>query len=306
MHARSTVRWILAFTLAGISCVGPKKGVDRLFPSPGFEKGWKCEGKPRHFSPQTLYEQIDGEAELYISYGFRELASLLYYWVSPEDTFFVVDLYDMGSPLNAFGLYSNFRHPQYQFQDVGAEAFVSDYGMKFYKGNYLVEIKTSDLSERCRRAVFVVAKEIARRIPEPRSSPELLSLLPTENQVPRTLRYVQREMLNQGFLPGGLEARYSVDGGEATGFAIVFASPDAAKQGFGQLKEFYAVSGRGFINAELPGLASFAALTAYHGTALVFLAGDKVGGVQDLTDAAEGKALVQAIHASWSTAKQNQ
>src|SRR4030042_4975524 len=85
------------------------KGLDQLFPGPGFEKGWSWQGVPRHFTVQNLYEYIDGEAELYYAYGFRELATLTYFWKNPEDTFFTVNVYDMGDSLNAFGIYSNYR-----------------------------------------------------------------------------------------------------------------------------------------------------------------------------------------------------
>jgi hypothetical protein len=292
---RKTLSLCLTLAILTASCFVRQKGMDKLFPSSGFEKGWKWEGKPKHYFPQNLYEYIDGEAELYISYGFKELATLLYYWGSPEDTFFVVDIYDMGSPLNAFGLYSNFRHPEYQFHDIGAEGFVSAYGMKFYKGNYLVDIKVGDFSEKCRRAVWIAAKEVDRRIETPTQGPDYLDYLPAENQMPRTLRYIQREMLNQGFLPGGLEARYAVEGGEVTGFVVVFDSLLSAKQGFEELKQFHAVSGGRFINAKVPGESSFAVRTSYHGVALVFLTGKCIGGVQDLSDATKGEGLVNAL-----------
>src|SRR3972149_9613743 len=36
-------------------------------------KGWKQAGKPQAFSPETLYEYIDGAADLYLKYEFQEL-----------------------------------------------------------------------------------------------------------------------------------------------------------------------------------------------------------------------------------------
>jgi hypothetical protein len=292
---RKTTLGFLCVLLLSTACVFRKKGMDSLFPAPGFQKGWSWEGKPRHYTSQNLYEIIDGEAELYLSYGFKELVSLLYYRGSPEDTFFVVDVFDMGSPLNAFGLYSGFRHPEYRFEDIGAEGFVSDYGIKFYKGEYLIDIKAAGFSEICRKAVWGAAREIARRIQAPDHAPELTEMLPAQGQTPRTLRYIQKEMLNQGFLPGGLEARYPVEGGEATGFVVVFDSSSAARKGFEELKEFCVVSG-GLMNAKVPGELSFSARTPYHGVLLVFLQGKTVSGVRDLTEASKGQALVNSIY----------
>jgi hypothetical protein len=293
---RASTRLALGLALLSANCILPRKGMDRLFPSTGFEKGWHREGKPRHFGPDNLYEAIDGEADLYLTYGFREMASLLYHWGSPEDTFFVVDVYRMDGPLNAFGLYSGFRHPEYRFQDIGTEGFESEYGLKFHKGEYLVDVKMGDYSEKCRRAAWIVAKEIARRIPAPERPPELLGLLPEEDRVPHTLRLVKREMLNQGFLPGGLEARYRIGGAEVTAFLVSFDSTAAASKGFAELRNFHAVTGRS-VRAELPGEESFAAETAYHGTALFFRKGPWLAGVQDLPDVKTGLPLAEAMHA---------
>lgn len=294
MMRKTTVGLLCALVLS-TTCALRKKGLDSLFPSPGFQKGWSWEGKPKHYTPQNLYEIIDGEAELYLSYGFRELASLVYYRGTPEDTFFVVELFDMGSTLNAFGVYSGFRHPEYRFEDIGTEGFVTDYGIKFYKGDYLVDIKAGGYSESCRKAVWGAAREVARRIKDVKHAPELTGMLPAQGQAPHTLRYIQNEMLNQGFLPGGIEARYLVEGGEATGFVVVFDSSSAARKGFEELKEFCAVSG-GLMNVKAPGEASFSARTPYHGVILVFLQGETVGGVKDLAEASRGQALVKSIY----------
>jgi hypothetical protein len=102
-------------------------------------------------------------------------------------------------------------------------------------------------------------------------------------------------MLNQGFLPGGLEASYAVDGGEATGFVVAFDSTSAARRGFAELRDYYAASA-GLMNVELPGELSFAARTPYHGVILAFLQGKNVSGALDLEDANKGRALVRSIH----------
>ncbi len=163
----------LFFVLFGfaLSCENPQKGLDQLFPGPGFEKGWSWFEMPTHYNPEDLYDYIDGEAELYLSYGFKELATLTYFWRSVDDTFLVVDIYDMGTSLNGFGLYSVYRHPEYKFEDIGTEAIVSDFGIKFYQGRYVVELKAGNDSEKTSHAVRVVAQKISERIGEPAEPP---------------------------------------------------------------------------------------------------------------------------------------
>ena len=53
-----------------IACEVPRKGLDQIFPGAGFEKGWSWHGSPKHYFPENLYDYINGEAELYLSYGF--------------------------------------------------------------------------------------------------------------------------------------------------------------------------------------------------------------------------------------------
>jgi hypothetical protein len=289
--------WIYAaFAVAVIAaCDTAKPGMDQLFPGAGFEKGWSWQGKPKHYLPQNLYEYIDGEAELYLSYDFKELASLTYFWGSPADTFFTVDIYDMGTPVNAFGLYSSFRYPGYQYEKIGTEGFVSEFGLKFLKGRYVVEIKSSDESGKCRKAVRTVAGTLAERIPDPAVFPEVVSLLPSENQIPATLRYTAKEMLNQSFLPEGLEAKYRIGDEEDTGFVILFTDSASSREGLMKLVAFYRESGYKPVSGKLPGVIASAVRTPYHGCTLLALAGTSIVGIQDLTAPEKGYALIQEM-----------
>jgi hypothetical protein len=271
-----------------ISCEQPRAGLDQLFPGAGFEKGWSWHGKPKIYSPQNLYEYIDGEAELYLSYDFKELATLIYFWGSSEDTFFTVDVYDMGTPLNAFGLYSSYRYPGYQYEKIGTESFVSDFGLKFFQGRFVVEIKSSDESEKCGKAVRVVAGLVADRIIDPVGFPDLIRLLPETDQIPQTLRYYAKEMLNQSFLPQGLEAKYRLGDEEATGFTILFENNQSAEEGLEKLKSFYEESGGQFTESNLPKGIAFSVKTPYHGYTLLAINGKVLNGIQDLSNPEKG------------------
>jgi len=73
---------------------------------------WRSE--PKLFDRRTLFELIDGEAELFFTYAFERVASASYSFEikSNEGTAassVEVRLYDMTTPLNAFGIFSNYR-----------------------------------------------------------------------------------------------------------------------------------------------------------------------------------------------------
>lgn len=270
-------------------------GLDGIFPGPGFEHGWSWLGMPVHYTPDNLYEYIDGEAELYLAYDFVEMATLTYFWGDEEDTSFVVDIYDMGTPLNGFGLHSCYRQPGYRFEEIGTEAVVSDYMIRFYQGRYVVEIAWENTSKRMTDAVRTVARKVSERIEDEAVAPATLSLLLAEDRIEKTLRYISGEMLNQEFLSGGLEARYRVNGEEAKGFIVLFESTNDAKDGFNKLKQFHEGMDRKIVYPNVSDKNTFAVETAYHGYLLVSVTGRFMAGVQDLSAPLKGLSLLSKI-----------
>jgi hypothetical protein len=72
------------------------------------------DGKVKQYTAEDLYVYINGEAELYMPYGFEILGSAFYGKGGDTRSGIVADVYRMGSLLDAFGIYSNYR-------DTGAE-----------------------------------------------------------------------------------------------------------------------------------------------------------------------------------------
>ncbi len=97
-----------------------------LLPGPNAAPGWVRGGDARCYSPDALYEYIDGAADLYLSYGFKQAVVGDYVKSGEGEHWITVDVYDMGAPLHAFGIYGAEKPP-----DV-AEADVGEYGMQGY------------------------------------------------------------------------------------------------------------------------------------------------------------------------------
>jgi hypothetical protein len=77
---------------------------------------------PVRFYTSDLYQYIDGGAEAYHGYGMVTLAHQEFKAGAAEVT---IDLYDMGDPLRAFGIYASERSPEYRFLDIGAEGYAA-------------------------------------------------------------------------------------------------------------------------------------------------------------------------------------
>lgn len=229
----------LYFIILFGACESPEKGLDQLFPGPGFEKGWSWEGMPKHYTPDTIHEHMKEGAELYLTNGIKELVSLKYFYGDKVDSAFVIDVYDMGSNIHAFGLYSSYRHPESHYEPIGTEAIISDSTIQFFQGQFFINAMTDSDSDRIRNAMKIVSIQLASRIDQPADYPHILNLLHVDGLVERSIRYHESNMLNQNFLPAGLTATYRINDVDINGFIIFYQSPEEALSGQRQLHAIF-------------------------------------------------------------------
>ena len=186
---------------------------------------WQAGEAPEYYSPATLYEYINGEAELYHRYGFVRLVTQTYYYRNAEDTSITVNIYEMETLDHAFGIYASYRYPEYQFEEIGVEAMVSDYGIKFYQDRYFVDISGWDAGVLYDEGMRFLAGLISEKIGGDRQPPDMVRLLPETHRQAKSIQFFTTEMLNQSFLGGGVGARYQIGEDDGYGF-IIFPNPD--------------------------------------------------------------------------------
>ena len=100
---------------------GVRQDVMSLVPQPGDGAGWQWDFEPEIYTPENLYEYINGEAEVYNDYEFMEMVTASHARRDDPMASVKFDIYDMGTPLNAFGIYSNYRRPELEFGDIGEQ-----------------------------------------------------------------------------------------------------------------------------------------------------------------------------------------
>lgn len=148
--------------------------------------GWLSKSADRVvYTGDTLYDYIDGGAELYLSYGFRRLVSARYVRLGEPDI--VVDLFDMGSSQNAFGVFSQSR--EVVESEFGQGSQYTEGLLLFWKGPYYVSVLSSPETKLSKQAVFELARKIEKALPEEGPLPDVLSLLPRENLIEESIRY---------------------------------------------------------------------------------------------------------------------
>ena len=116
------------------------QAADFKFPS---VNGWKQVGEIQTFNPGTLYEYIDGGADLYLAYDFEELKVAEYQ--NDKKASVTVEVYRHRTPTHAFGVYSQERVPGANFIDVGIQGYQEKHALNFLSGNTYVKITGYDI-----------------------------------------------------------------------------------------------------------------------------------------------------------------
>jgi hypothetical protein len=215
------IRWLLILT-AALSVASPvfaaEKAVDALLPA-ACAPGWVMDGKVATYTPENLYKYIDGEAELYMPYGFRKAATVMYVEPGSKDIGIVVNIFEMASLLDAFGIYANFRSPTLEQIKVGAEGFFDESQLMFYQDGYFVQVEASGSITQESSLFRSCAEAISHNLPDGKEKPGELEILKVPGAVPRTERYYAGGLLGHGFFGRGFTAEVMI--GEARVKAIL-------------------------------------------------------------------------------------
>ena len=148
---------------------------------------WSKSPAYAEYDSDNLYTYINGGAELYISFQFIRVVSLSYR--NEEDEEIQIDIFDMGSSQNAYGIFSHSRETIDDF--VGADV-ESEYGgglLNFWKGQYYVSILAYPETETKKLLVRKLAGRIEAQIQGPSITPRLIDLLPEKGLQQYSIKY---------------------------------------------------------------------------------------------------------------------
>lgn len=230
----------LALSLAchpAVALAAPEPPVEKLLPKPGFTEGWIVHGKIITFTEKDLYKHINGEAELYYPYGFKALATAIYVRSDNQETGIVADIYEMGSPIDAFGIYSRYRDPDEEAVHIGTEGFVNESQLLFAKGKYFVRLSPSGSVTMEKSISIACAQSIAKMIPA--SAPlTTLDILKIPEVIPRTEIYITQGVLGYAFFKKGLTADAKLNNNTIRIFVVFEESPVSAAQVLEEYKTY--------------------------------------------------------------------
>ena len=140
------------------------------------------------------------------------------------------EVYQHSSNTLAFGIYSSERSPSFKFTNLGAQGYIADGSINFFKGNYYVKIRTYSKKEKVLQAEETLANRIAGLLPGTASMPEMLSLFPAEGKKANEETFINESVLGHSFLNKAFKAAYQIGNDEFSVFILDTASPETAKK----------------------------------------------------------------------------
>ncbi len=214
-------------------------------------EGWTA-GAVESFGPDTLYEKIDGRAEAYLAYGAQRLECLTATAGSEAADVFV---YDLGSPLQAFGMFTSERSGGDPLPGVGQLGYQAGGSLFFWRDRYYVQVLPGGAGEHgemtdesgasaASAAVLKLARAVDAKLPQSTFEVPGRAWFPAEGMKADSLGYVVKQALGQEWLGDVYTARYDAGGKELEVFLARRSNAGEAAELLTRYTEFLKSAGK--------------------------------------------------------------
>ena len=164
-------------------------GVTHYLPDRSKLAGWYALDEPQIAHGEDLYLLIDGAAEIFLEYGFKE--AVMQSYGNGNEKSINLEIYEMNDPSSAYGIYTFRTGEMGKEISIGSNGCIEDYYLNFWKGNVLVSVIGFDLEEETVDGIRTIAKAIEARIKEEGRKPHLTGVLPLNGLKPNGIKYLK-------------------------------------------------------------------------------------------------------------------
>ena len=158
-------------------------------------EGWAAEEPDNFYNKDNLYEYINGGAELYISYSFKECFARIFTKEGRPDI--IVDIFDMGNSFNAFGIFTH--SIEYIDDKYGQGSESSPNAIIFWKDHYFISIILSYEDKKAEKALKKLAKQVDENIKKNGTEPFILDLLSQKSLIKESIRYFHHHVWQNSY-----------------------------------------------------------------------------------------------------------
>ncbi len=197
------------------------------------------------FGPDNLSDKIDGKAELYLPAGFKDMSCRKFGLEAAGKALVEVFIYDMGSPQNAFAVFSGQRRPGAPASPLTANAYATSNALFFTQGRFYVELVADRAAEGLRGRLESYAKALLVRLPAEAATKgkDPRALFPREGLAPDTVRLCAADVFGCEGLNNLYTGEYSLKSGKATAFLNRFDTAAQAQAEARRYLDFLAANG---------------------------------------------------------------
>ena len=239
---------------------------------------WELFNRVKRFTPENLYEQINGRAEFFIAYDIISLTFASFMNRKDNSQFLDLHIYEMETPTDAFGAFSAERSLGEKPLDLGREAYSSDANYYVWKGKYYIKIIASDVSETLRQTGLELAKRVTDIIMDSGENVWGLTALPKKGLIRETIKYFKVDALGLAFMRNTYTAQYREGKTDVTAF---LSKQDLQKSAESVLTEYVKYAkryGKGVEHLEVEGV-ELIACDMKEKYDVIFQKGPLIGGV---------------------------
>jgi hypothetical protein len=198
------ILFLVAVILSWSSVSSGAVVMESLLPK-NIPEGWALIEGPLTYTKKTLFEHIDGQAELFLKYDFQKSVFAIYQEKENHENQIELDIYDMGNVLHAFGVFSRFRTED-RAMGVGLDSYLDEHSALFYHGKYFIMFYSTESNPSILKQ-FSIA--VSSKIPDSSPPPREINYFPKGGLKPGSIQYYPEGLLGHQFLKRGFIGTYA-------------------------------------------------------------------------------------------------
>lgn len=171
--------------------------------------GFKKESNYPVYTPDDLWDYINGGADSYNALGFVDLNIIEF--TKGKKNIIKLEVYRHRNYEMAFGIYALERAPSYNFIDRGVQGYKGEGFQNFFKGEYYIKIYTHSKSKKALAGVDQLAYAVDAAIDAEKTFPEVIKAFPAEGKSKNEEMFVSENVIGHSFLSDAFRASYSIE-----------------------------------------------------------------------------------------------
>jgi len=237
---------------------------------------WQPQKNVQVYTPDNLFDYINGASELYLSYQFQQLDVI--YYKNRKKQEIVVEVYQHQSPLYAFGIYSQECSPESDYLSFGTESYIDGSNLFILAGNNYIKIYSYDLGDSATSQLTQFGQAFISFLKVASPLPKLIAAFPTEYLQPKSEQFVARNFLGYSFFNNGYQTFYQKDG---VVFQLFIIETDSSENSHQLLRQYLQHIQHPMQNADV---IHYDVNDPYHGEGVIRICGNFIYGGFGLTE----------------------